>query len=147
MPSPCNALAIGAIALALAGCSSVSLESPSTDANRAASGAEVRVVPSVDGRFEGEISGTPAPESRFAKVRIGMELQQVIRLIGNHDEMYSHETGKRWIPFYFGTDARRVVVLYRGEGCLTYTGGNIWGGGSNVLLRIDVDTASQCYQP
>jgi hypothetical protein len=142
-----TALALCAAALVLTGCARTSLETKSSAPERAPSGAEVRLVPSINGKYEGEISGTPAPDSRFAKVKIGMELQQVLRLIGNHDQLYSHESGKRWIPFYFGNDVRRVVVLYRGEGCLTYTGGNVWGGGGNELIRIDVDPDGKCYQP
>lgn len=142
-----TALALGAMSLAVLGCSSVSLDPADTSAGRSASGQEVRTIKSPDGTFEGEVSGTPAPDSRFAKVKIGMELQQVIKLIGNYDQLYNHETGKRWIPFYFGSDARRAVTLYRGEGCLSFTSGNVWGGGGNQLIRIDVDPAGQCYQP
>ena len=142
-----SALVLTASALVLAGCARTSLQPKATEPERAPSGAEVRVVPSMNGKFEGEISGSPAPDSRFAKLKIGMELQQVLKLIGVYDELYSHESGKRWIPFYFGNDARRIVVYYKGEGCLTYTGGNVWGGGGNELIRIDNDPAGKCYQP
>ena len=53
-----------------------------------------------------------------------MEALPVQRLIGIPDAMHAHETGKRWIPFYFGTDARRMITFYKGEGCLTFTGGS-----------------------
>lgn len=142
-----SALVLTAASLVLAGCARTSLQPKAAETERAPSGAEVRIVPSMNGKFEGEISGAPAPDSRFAKVKIGMELQQVLKLIGAYDDMYSHESGKRWIPFYFGNDARRMVVHYKGEGCLTYTGGNVWGGGGNELIRIDNDPAGKCYQP
>jgi hypothetical protein len=146
MPSPRLALALGAASLTLLGCSSISLDQPSGKTEAAAAGNNVRVVRSYDGRFDGEISGTPAPESRFAKVKIGMELEQVHKLIGEPDQLYSHNTGKNWIPFYFGADGRRVVTHYRGEGCLTYSGGGLFNS-SKQLLRMDVDAAGQCYQP
>lgn len=146
MPSLRLALALGAASLALLGCSSISLDQPSEKTTAATAGGNVRVVRSFDGRFDGEISGTPAPESRFAKLKIGMELEQVHRLIGEPDQLYSHETGKRWIPFYYGADSRRVVTLYRGEGCLTYSGGGLFNG-SKQLLRMDVDAAGKCFQP
>ena len=38
------------------------------------------------------------------------------------DRSHSYESGKRWIPFYFGNDARRLQALYKGEGCLIFTG-------------------------
>ena len=50
-------------------------------------------------------------------------------------------------PFYLGDDARRIVVHHKGEGCLTFTGGKIWGGGEHVLIRMDVDPAGLCFQP
>jgi hypothetical protein len=146
MPSPKIALALGGVTLALLGCSSISLDQPSGKAEAPATGSQVRVVRSFDGRFDGEISGTPAPDSRFAKLKIGMELEQVHKLIGEPDQLYSHDTGKTWIPFYFGADGRRVVALYRGEGCLTYSGGGVFND-KKQLLRMDVDTAGKCYQP
>lgn len=143
MSSPKLVLALGAATLALMGCSSVSLEQPApkTDA-----GSNLRVVRSYDNQFDGEISGTPAPDSRFAKVKIGMELEQVYRLIGEPDQLSSHNTGKNWIPFYFGADGRRIVTHYRGEGCLTYSAGSVFNG-KKQLLRMDVDAAGQCFQP
>ena len=146
MSSPRLTLALGAATLALLGCSSISLDQPASKTEAAAAGCNVRVVRSYDGRFDGEISGSPAPESRFAKVKIGMELEQVHKLIGEPDQLYSHDTGKNWIPFYFGADSRRVVTHYRGEGCLTYSAGGVFNG-KKQLLRIDVDAAGQCYKP
>ena len=146
MSSPRLALALGAATLAMLGCSSISLDQPTGKSEATAAGSNVRVVRSYDGRFDGEVSGTPAPESRFAKVKIGMELEQVHKLIGEPDQLYSHDTGKTWIPFYFGADGRRVVTHYRGEGCLTYSGGGVFNG-KKQLLRMDVDAAGQCYKP
>jgi hypothetical protein len=101
--------------------------------------ANTRVVKSRDGRFDGEIVGNPAANSKFAKLKIGMELNEVSQLIGAANTMNSHETGKRWIPFYFGNDTRRVQLDYNGEGCLFFTGGNVYGGGGNELVKIIAD--------
>lgn len=103
-----------------------------------------RMVKSRDGRYEGEVIGTPAPGSRFAKLQIGMTMEEVSTLIGAPDNMIRHETGKRWIPFYFGNDAQRLQVIYRNEGCLTYTGGNVFGGGGSELIRITVAPKGGC---
>ncbi len=111
-----------------------------------ASGPAPRVVKSRDGRFDGEIVGTPTPNSKFAKLQIGMTMSEVSGLIGAPDDMVRHETGKRWIPFYFGNDAQRLQVLYRGEGCLTYTGGNVFGGGGGELIRITVSPKGGCLE-
>jgi len=104
-----------------------------------------RIVKSVDGRYEGEIVGNIKPNSRFAKLKIGMTMSEVNALIKAPDDLMRHETGKRWIPFYFGDDAQRMQVLYSGEGCLTYTGGNVFGGGGNQLIRITADTTRSCF--
>ncbi len=103
-----------------------------------------RAQKSVDGSFEGEVIGKPVAGSKFSKVKIGMSFREVTRLIGAPDDMQRYETGKRWIPFYFGNDAQRVETLYRGEGCLTFTGGNVFGGGGEQLIRITVDPKGAC---
>lgn len=144
MSFPRLTLTLGAATLVLMGCSSISLEQPAPKAD--AAGGNVRIVRSYDNSFDGEISGTPAPESRFAKVKIGMELEQVYKLIGEPDQLYSHNTGKNWIPFYFGADGRRIVTHYRGEGCLTYSAGGLFND-RKQLLRMDVDATGRCYQP
>jgi len=140
----------------MAGCATVSLDEPArpsatspvpaSTAGTVGPG-ETRIVPSQDGSFEGEIVGTATPGSRFAQLQIGMEALPVQRMIGIPDAMHAHETGKRWIPFYFGTDARRMITFYKGEGCLTFTGGNDWGRGGSQLIRIEVDPSGRCYRP
>lgn len=104
-----------------------------------------QIVKSTDGSLEGEVVGTIAPNSRFSKLKIGMTLSEVNALIKAPDDLKRHETGKRWIPFYYGNDAQRMQALYIGEGCLTYTGGNVFGGGSNQLIRITADTTRNCF--
>lgn len=109
--------------------------------------ANTRIVKSRDGKLEGELVGTPARGSKFAKLQIGMRMSEVNSLIGTPDDLDRHETGKRWIPFYFGSDAQRMQVLYKGEGCLTYTGGNVFGGGGNELIRVTADPSVRCWNP
>jgi hypothetical protein len=100
---------------------------PAPDAAPAASAP--RIVKSRDGSFSGEIVGTPVAGSKFAKLEIGMDMSEIQTIMGHApDRSHSYESGKRWIPFYFGNDARRVQALYKGEGCLIVTGGNAWGG-------------------
>ncbi len=107
-----------------------------------------RTVKSRDGSFDGEWIGTSAPGGKFSKLKIGMPLDEVTGLIGGPDNMVRHETGKRWIPFYFGSDAQRLQTLYRGEGCLTFTAGNVFGGGGggNVLIRVTSTTHVDCME-
>ena len=94
------------------------------------------------------IVGTPVPGSGFSKLAIGMDMQATQDVMGRApDKFHTYESGKRWIPFYFGSDARRMQVLYREQGCLTFTGGNAWGGGGGELILIEVDSPGSCYQP
>ena len=118
---------------------------PAASPAPAAKAANTRVVKSMDGTFEGELVGNIAPKSQFAKLKIGMTMAEVNALIKAPNDMKRHETGKRWIPFYYGVDAQRVQVYYEGEGCLTYTGGNVFGGGGNQLIRITADTTKACF--
>lgn len=108
-------------------------------ATPAARDPNMRVVKSRDGKFDGEMVGFAAVNSKFAKLQIGMELNEVTKMIGGGDSQYRHETGKRWIPFYFGNDVQRIVVTYNNEGCLAFTGGNQFGAGGNELIRITAD--------
>ncbi len=98
-----------------------------------------RIVKSKDGTIEGEIVGTPAPKSKFAKLQIGMTPEEVEKLIGRPDDTDSHMTGRAFIPFSFGGDNRRLQAFYKGEGQLTYTNTNNFIP-PNALIIIKVNT-------
>lgn len=117
---------------------------PASSAPAPASNPNVQKVKSADGTFEGEVVGKIAPTSRFAKVKIGMSMADVTALIKEPNDTVRHETGKRWIPWYFGNDAQRVQAYYAGDGCLTYAAGNAFGRGGNNLIRITVDATRKC---
>jgi hypothetical protein len=104
-----------------------------------------KVVKVKEGAVEGEIVGKIRPGSNFAKLKIGMDVQKVQSLIKIPDDMQRYESGKRWIPFYFGDDAQRVQTYYAGEGCLTYTGGGVFGGTGGQLIKIEVDKTRGCF--
>lgn len=103
---------------------------------------DVRTVKSTDGSFDGEVIGTPAPGSKFAKVQIGMRSAQVEKLIGPPDDSEGHITGKAFIPFFFGGDTQRREAFYKGEGILTYSPEH-FGGESNTLIRIIADPSEK----
>jgi hypothetical protein len=105
-------------------------------------------VKSRDGKWEGEVFGKARPGSKFSQLQIGMQMNEVQDLLGRApDRFHTYESGKRWIPFYFGNDARRLQVIYRGEGCLVFTGGNAWGGSGGDLVAIQHDASGACYKP
>lgn len=104
-----------------------------------------RYVKSRDGSFDGEIWGTPAKNSKFPSLQIGMSQGEVEGKIGRGTDMRTYMTGKAWIPFYFGTDGHRFETFYKGQGSLIYTGGGV-GGGRGVLVGINHDATEDGYQ-
>lgn len=132
--------------LVVAACAGQQARTKTSDTPAAAKSVDTNAQPvkSSNGHAEGEIIGTPARNSKFAKLKIGFSLHQVNQLIGTPDDIDRHETGKRWIPFYFGADVQRLEAFYKGEGCLTYTGGNQFGAGGNKLIRIVADPRGTC---
>ena len=141
-----------AAALSLAGCASQKPATPPAQASAPATPSVAtgkgRAVKSRDGKFEGEVIGQARPGSKFAKLQIGMQMSEVQNAFGRApDRLHTYESGKRWIPFYFGNDARRMQVLYKGEGCLIFTDGNAWGGAGGDLVTIEHDASGACYQP
>lgn len=107
-----------------------------------------RIEKSMDGSYEGEIFGEAAPGDKFGQLKIGMSSGDVQNVMDRvPDRQHSYESGKRWIPFYGGNDARRMQVLYKGHGCLTFTDGNVWGGAGGDLITIQHDSSGACYQP
>jgi hypothetical protein len=100
--------------------------------------AAVRSVMSADGLIKGEIVGTPAPDSKFAQLQIGMTIEQVENLIGRPNNSDSRITGKQYQPFYFGGDTQRTEAFYKNEGQLTFS--NIHpDSAADTLIRIMVD--------
>ena len=78
-------------------------------------------------------------DSPLAKIKNGMTAQEVSNAIGMPTNQVSYMTGKAWIPWYFGDDARRTEWSYKGLGRVVFTGGNIFGGGGGHVERVDYD--------
>jgi len=75
--------------------------------------------------FEGEITGIPAPNSKFTQIQIGMGMKQATDIAGPPTDQGAYMTGKAWIPFYFGSDRHRFELVYKGQGRLIFAGGSI----------------------
>jgi hypothetical protein len=75
-----------------------------------------------------------APGRKFAKLKLGMTLKQVVTAIGEPTKQWTHPTGKSAIPFYFGPDRWAIEYSYAGEGLLTFN-----SGGDQVLTNIQVN--------
>lgn len=86
--------------------------------------------------YEGEITGNPAPNSKFTKLQIGMPVRQVTDLAGPPTDQGAYITGKAWIPFYFGADRHRFEMTYKGQGRLIFAGGGMGDFSSGYLIWI-----------
>ena len=94
----------------------------------------------------GKSASAPAPaaatvpaDSPLAKVQVGMTANEVTQILGMPTNQVSYATGKAWIPWYFGDDARRTEWSYKGLGRVVFTGGNVFGGGGGRVNRVDYD--------
>jgi hypothetical protein len=82
---------------------------------------------------ESRIEGNFPANSPFSKIRLGMSQGQVHEILGQPTDTKSYQTGKAWIPFYFGPDVMRTEEFYKGVGIITYTGAGIGGVHWNVF--------------
>ncbi|MCW5664888.1 MAG: hypothetical protein KIT35_13710 [Piscinibacter sp.] len=72
--------------------------------------------------WEGEITGKPAPGSKFPRLQIGMSMKQATDIAGQPTDQGAYMTGKAWIPFFFGSDRYRHELVYKGMGRLIFAG-------------------------
>jgi hypothetical protein len=86
--------------------------------------------------FEGEITGVPAPNSKFTRLQIGMGMRQAMDITGPPTDQGAYITGKAFIPFYFGSDRNRFELIYKGQGRLIFAGGSVGNFGSGNLVWI-----------
>jgi hypothetical protein len=92
---------------------------------------------------DGEITGIPAPNSKFTQLKIGMGMKQVTDIAGQPTDQGAYITGKAFIPFYFGGDRHRFEMLYKGEGRLIFAGGSFGDmTGGNLIWIIHSATES-----
>jgi hypothetical protein len=94
-----------------------------------------RTVKGLNG-YEGEITGTPARNSRFTRLQIGMSAKQVTDLAGPPTDQGAYVTGKAFIPVYFGSDRHRYEMTYKGQGRLVFAGGGMGDYSSGNLIWI-----------
>ncbi len=85
---------------------------------------------------ESRIDGNIPANAPFAKIKVGMSQGQVHSILGQPTDSKVYQTGKMWIPFYFGSDTHRTEELYKGMGKITYTGMGIGGVNLTVFKAI-----------
>lgn len=119
---------------AAAGGYDLSKNKPVTDSTQVKAGEGTTVKGIND--WEGEISGIPAADSRFTRLKIGMPLQQAIDLVGQPTDQGAYVTGKAFIPFYFGSDRARWEAVYKGQGRLIFATQAGFGTGQYLVWII-----------
>ena len=137
-------LPILVLTLALSACAALGQHNEPASSNGAsakAGGTEriCHTMKSKDGDLEGCVYGNPPATSKFSKLTIGMTKYQAEKLLGQPQDLkYVTNWRKAWIPFYQGTDARRLVWLYEGQGSVSFdTDGAYTNGG--VIVEINYD--------
>lgn len=117
----------------IAGCASSSKPAPEAGAAASSSTAP-------ESRIEGNFpAGSP-----FSKIKLGMAQGQVHEILGQPTDTKTYQTGKAWIPFYFGPDVMRTDEFYKGVGVITYTGAGI-GGVHWTVFRAVYNAAEDGY--
>lgn len=99
--------------LGLSGCMSTG-----NSADDEAANAEARAKAEAD--IKAEMAKIPE-SSKLSQIELGMTDTRVRKLIGEPDDSTSYQTGKAWIPFYYGTDVARTDWLYYGEGRVVFS--------------------------
>jgi outer membrane protein assembly factor BamE (lipoprotein component of BamABCDE complex) len=94
---------------------------------------------------ESRIEGNVPANAPFAKIKIGMSQGQVHSILGQPTDSKMYQTGKMWIPFYFGSDTHRTEERYKGIGRITYTGMGI-GGVNLTVFKATYDPSEAGFQ-
>ncbi len=85
----------------------------------------------------GDVENNPPADSVLIKIRKGMTSDTVISILGAPSDVNSYQTGKRWMPFYYGPDTSRTDFIYSGLGRIVFSNSR-YSGGSKVI-RITYD--------
>jgi hypothetical protein len=113
----------------------LSKNKPVTDSTKVVAGEGTQVKGIND--WQGEISGIPAANSRFTKLKIGMSLKQATDIVGvQPTEEGLYLTGKAFIPFYFGSDKHRWEAVFKGQGRLIFAAQSGFGTGQYLIWII-----------
>jgi hypothetical protein len=73
----------------------------------------------------------------FSGIKEGMATEEVLAGIGAPDHVSSESTGKQAIPFYFGSDTRRVSWSYTGVGFVVFSRNAYTGELRVVETKVD----------
>ena len=94
-----------------------------------------------------EAPPAPAPAdipatSPLASIHKGMGMAAVFNIMGSPSDQCGHITGKSFIPFYFGGDARRSELHYKGQGRVILSSGGFQG---SHVSAVEYDPSESGY--
>lgn len=112
----------------------LSKNKPVTDSTKVQSGDGTQVKGIND--WEGEITGIPAANSKFKRLKIGMSLQEATDIVGQPTDQGAYVTAKAFIPFYYGSDKTRWETVYKGHGRLIFSTQAGFGSGQYLTWII-----------
>jgi hypothetical protein len=95
--------------------------------------------------WTGYIQGTPAPNSKFANLKIGMGQKEAMDIAGTPTDQGAHVTGKAFIPFYMGSGAVETWLHYKGVGRLLFASNGGFST-STGLIGIEHDANERGYR-
>jgi hypothetical protein len=95
--------------------------------------------------WEGEITGKPAPGSKFTQIKIGMPMKQVMDIVGQPTDQGAYITGKAFIPFFWGSDRYRYELVYKNQGRLIFAGSSGFDTSASLVWIIH-SAAEQGYR-
>lgn len=91
-----------------------------------------------------EPAGRPAPAgSKLSRVELGMSEGKVASIMGQPTSQENYQTGKAWIPYYYGSDTSRLDYKYKGVGVVVF-GRNRYSGKTRVI-QVDYDPTEDGY--
>jgi len=95
--------------------------------------------------WTGYIQGTPAPNSRFSNLKIGMGQKEAMDIAGPPTDQGAHITGKAFIPFYMGSGSVETWLHYKGIGRLLFASNGGFSS-STGLIGIEHDANERGYR-
>ncbi len=75
------------------------------------------------------------PNSPLAKIKLGMNDNDVRKILGEPDNSNAYMTGKAFIPYYYGSDTARSDWMYKGVGRVVFSR-NRYSGALKVIRLI-----------
>jgi hypothetical protein len=85
--------------------------------------------------------------SPLSKIQVGMSMGQVLEILGQPGDKNDYASGKAFIPFYYGNDAKRQEWHYKGQGSITFAGGNVFGGASGgEVVSVNYDPSDTGFR-